>query len=335
MSIDKYSVKLREIENKFHMYSQDLDSIINEQFSAVHRTVITKGLLVNPTPYYYERMGAKVNGKVLQAPIISNDCMKYHYDSDDRLIIIEEYSTFLKKFQLTELYLYNELTERLRLSSERPAALSVFDNAFSNTQLCLVFAGRNGFIAEEFIYDKDVLTEIKISRGCDSFDIKTEIHKFLYESKKLIQIERICQNGYRELKYTTKKPDFSKIKEYIYISLKKLIAEYDGDFSSFGIEGFIDQHIPMLCVCFTNEENPRDLIAEWNSEMHDVQVYDWQLNDSQEKKCAKITAEIIVALVEEGVLKDKQIYFHQNQVCAAQLYSGVKTVFKKAGISVM
>lgn len=64
--------------------------------------------------------------------------------------------------------------------------------------------------------------------------------------------------------------------------------------------------------------------------MHDLQLYDWQFNDSQEKKCVKIIGEIIVQLVEEGLLKDKQIYFHQSQVCATQLYSGLKTVFKKA-----
>ena len=277
-------------------------------------------------------MGNKVNGKILQDSIISNDCMKYHYNSENRIVMVEEYSVFLGKFQIVELYFYDDLTERLRLSSGMLALLSVFDNSFSNTKLNLTFAECNGYIVEEFVYDEDVLTEIKITQSKVNSNNQNEVHKFVYENHNLIQIERICQNGYRELSYTTKKPNFNKIKEDIYNTLKRTIVDYTGAFTAFGIEGFIDQQQPMLCVCITNKNQPSDLIADWNVEMQDLQLYDWQFNDAQEKKCAKIIAEIIVALVEEGLLKDKQIYFHQSQVCAAQLYSGVKAVFKKANL---
>ncbi len=334
MSIEKYLTQLNEIENKYNAYKQDIDNIIDTVSAAIHHTVITKGEIANPTPYYYERMGNKVNGKVIQAPIISNDCMKYHYDSENRIVMVEEYSVFLGKFRITEIYFYNELTERLWLSSGSLAVLSVFDNAFSNTQLYLAFAGRNGYIVEEFIYDKDMLAEIKISRSKASPNDQVEIHRFIYESQKLIQIERICQNGYRELCYTTKKPNFNKIKEDIYNKLKNMIADYKEDFTSFGIEGFIDQQQPMFCVCFTDDVQPSDLIADWNVEMFDVWVYDWQFNDAQEKKCIKMIGEIIIEFIETGRLKDKNIYFHQNQVCVTQLYAGTKTLFKKAGIRV-
>lgn len=333
-SVERYIEQLNEIEAKFNGYKQDLDNIIFKVSSMVSRTVITNGEIVNPTPYYHERMGNKLNGKIIPSPIISNDCMKYHYDSENRIIMIEEYCVSLKRFQIIELYFYNDLTERLRLSSGMLASLSVFDNSFSNTQLNLVFAGRYGFIVEEFIYDGDVLNEIKITRSEAKTDSQTEIHKFVYRNHMLIQIERVCQNGYRELNYTTKKPNFNKVKEDTYKALKRIITDYTGDFTAFGIEGFVDQQQPMLCVCFTNENEPSDLIADWDAEMHDLQLYDWQFNDSQEKKCVKIIGEIIVQLVEEGLLKDKQIYFHQSQVCATQLYSGVKTVFKKANMTV-
>lgn len=333
-NIENYLEQLNEIEIKFYDYKQNLEKVIEQVSSAIVRTVITKGEIVNSTPYYQERMGYKLNGKIISSPIISNDCMKYSYDNENRIIMVEEYSVFLKKFQIIELYFYNGQTERLRLSSGVLAVLSVLDNSFSNTQLNLAFAGRNGFIVEEYIYDEDVLTEIKITRSKEKSDNKTEVHKFVYEDHKLIQIERVCQNGYRELKYTTKKPDFSKIKEYTYKALKRIIADYSGSFTAFGIEGFVDQQQPTLCVCLTKENEPSDLIADWDAEMQDLQLYDWQFNDSQEKKCVKIIGEIIVQLVEEGLLKDKQIYFHQNQVCATQIYSGLKPVLKKANIAV-
>lgn len=334
MSLDMYLEQLKETENKFNIYKQDLENIIDKVSSSIAYTVITKGKIANPTPYYYERMGNRVNGKIIHAPIVSNDCMKYHYDSQNRVIMVEEYSVFLRKFELTELYLYNELTERLWLSSGRLARVFVFDHAFSNTHLCLSFAGSNGYCVEEFVYDGEILTEIKIGHSKASPDNSTEVHRFLYESKKLIQIERVCQNGYKELRYTTKKPNFNKMKEDTYNSLKNLITDYKGDYTSLGIEGFIDQQQPMFCVCFTGDNKPSDLIADWNTEMYDIWVYDWQLNDAQEKKCVKIIAEILVELVNEGLLKDKQIFFHQNQVCVTQQYSGAKSVFKKANLSV-
>lgn len=334
MSIENYWIQLKEIENNFNKYKKDLDNIIEKVSSTIHHTVITKGKIANPTPYRSERMGNKVNGKVLQTPIISDDCMKYHYDSENRIIMIEEYNVYFKKFQIVEIYFHNELTEGLRLSCGILAVLSVFDNAFSNTQLYLAFAGYNGYRVEEFMYDGDNLSEIKASHSKNGADEQTEIHRFLYENRKLIQIERVCQNGYRDLEYTTKKPNFNKIREDVYNGLKKLITDYKGDFASLGIEGFIDQREPMFCVCFTEDNNPSDLIADWNVEMYDVLVYDWQLNDAQEKKCVRIIAEIIVELVKEGLLRDKKIYFHQSLVCVTQLYLGAKSVFKKAGINV-
>ena len=334
MFTEKYLDQLKEIEIKFHGYRQDLDRVISSVSSAIHHSVIIKGELANPTPYYSERMGTKLNGKVLQAPVISNDCRKYHYDSENRIILVEEYSTFLEKFRISDIYFYNELTERLHLSSDRLIRLFLFDHGFSDTEICLSFSESNGCCVEEFHYADGVLKEIQISRDAAAPENRTETHRFVYEGKTLVQIERLCQNGYRELIYTTKKPDFRKMKEDIYNNLKKLIVNYGASFSSFGIEGFIDQQQPMLCVCFTEDHTPGDMIADWNVKMHDVQLYDWQLNDAQKKKCAKIIAEVTVELAEEGLLKDKQIYFHQNQVCVTQIYSGVKALFKKAHVEV-
>ena len=341
MSIEKYWTQLEEVERKFCVYKRNIENIITTVLTASHHTVITKGVVANPTPSYYERMGHKLKGKILPILFVSDGCMRYHYDCENRIIMIEEYNGFLKRFRVAEIFLYHELTERLRLSGEVLAVLSVFDNAFSNTQLCLAYAGNNGHIVEEFIYAGDTLTEIEISRDYSPYDQNVsrhndsiERHKFFYEGQKLAQIERVCQNGYTELNYSTKTPKFNKIKEDTYNSLKELIANYEDNFASFGIEGFLDQQRPMICVCFTEDNDPSDLIADWNANMHDIWVYDWLFDDSQEKKCVKIIAEIIVELIDEGLLKDKQIYFHQNQVCVNHLYSGAKSVFSKANVSV-
>lgn len=68
--------------------------------------------------------------------------------------------------------------------------------------------------------------------------------------------------------------------------------------------------------------------------MNEIEVYNWQFNEEQEKKCVKMIAEIIISLVDEQILNNKQIYFHQNQVCVSQLYIGAKNVFKKNNLIV-
>lgn len=329
---DRYAEQLNKVESKFYEYKVDAEAIMKKVSEMVNRTVVTKGAIVNFTPFYEERLGSKLNGKVIDEPVMSNYCMKYHYDSNDRVVMVEEYSTFLKKFMTTEIYLYYDgCAEKLWFSSGVLARLFVFDNAFANTKLCFSFSShfQGGKVVEQFIYEDNVLKEINIGQNDGN-------HKdvFIYEEDKLIMIEHFYPNGNRRLRYTTKKPNFKKIQVDVEAQLENIIREQNGEYNAFGIEGFLDQQLPMMCVCFTKEEKPSDLIADWNVAMNNVKVYDWQFDENQEKKCVKMIAEIIVALADEGILSGKQIYFHQNQVCVSQLYSGTKSIFKKANISV-
>lgn len=136
MIIDKYISRLKDTENRFYEYEKALDSIIQTISEKTDHTVITKGAITNFTPYYEERLGDKLNGIILDSPIISDDCMKYHYDNENRIIMVEEYSAFLGKFCITEIYLYGKETEKLWLSCGILSRLFVFDNPFGNTSLC-------------------------------------------------------------------------------------------------------------------------------------------------------------------------------------------------------
>ncbi len=305
MSSGKYVTQLNKLKTKFEKYKQSLDEIIEKISSDIVYTVITKGPIANPTPYYNERLGYKLNGKVLRAPVESDDCRKYHYDDENRIIMIEEYSVFLQRFRIEEIFLYNEPVERLLLSSEDLAVLSIFDNPFGKTNTCLSYAGKNGTKVEEFTYDGDYVRDIKITY--DEKDEEAEFHKFFYDKTKLIQIDRICHNGYKETEYTTKKPNFKKIREEMYLNLKELIVNHEKEFLSFGVESFIDDINPLLYICFTDEMNPSSLIAEWGKEIYDIQIYDWFFNESHQKKCIKLIKEVIAELILDGILEDKQI----------------------------
>lgn len=329
MIIDKYLVPLKEVENKFDAYKKDIPAIIKKVSAVIAHTVITKGSIINFTPFYEERLGDKLNGKVLQTPVISDDCRKYHFDSSSRIVMTEEYSVFLQKFRVREIYFYHEFTEKLLVSGGRLERLFIFDHPFANTELCLSYAGIHGYAVEEFVYDGDILREINVGRNDGDYK-----ETFVYEKTKLVMIQKTFPSGAKRLLYTTKKPDFNKIRTDIYAALKKAIISHGDAFHAIGIEGFIDQQTPELCVCFTGEDQPDALIADWKTEMCSIEIYDWQLNPEQERKCVKIIAEILVELVNEGLLKDKEIFFHQHQECVSAFYPGAKSVFKKSGLPV-
>lgn len=332
MLISQYTEELKKIENRFYEYKKDAETIIRRTSEIIDCTVITKGAIADFTPFHEERMGFKLNGKIITQPIQSNYCMKYHYDSSGRIIMVEEYSVFLNRFMLTEIYLYgkdDDSAEKLFFSSGTLERLFVVDHAFGNTNRCLSFAERTGCAVEEFIYEEGVLKEINIGRNDGD-------HKdtFIYEKDKLNMIKHTWPNGNSKISYTIKKPNFKTIKSDIYNKLRRRIDEQSGKFKAVGLEGFLDQQPSAIYVCFTGEEHPGELIADWKTEMEEIRVYDWQFNNEQERKAVKIVAEIIVELVNEDILVDKEIYFHQNQVCVSKLYSGAKTVFKKAGLCV-
>lgn len=296
--MDAYLPRLHELEELFAYYKLHLGEMIVEQRKLIAQTIITKGPVANHTPYYHERIGLQVRSKPLKAVVTNRDCYLNHYDGEGRLMMVEEYVGFSDcPFQVTELYRYGDRAERLYLSSS--------------------FAGANGYIVEEFKYDGGMLMEVLIKRPTI-----TERHVFRYEAGKLVQILRVCENGYRELVYSTMKPDFERIRRELYTSLLALIKK-QGDVPAVGIEGFLDQSQPSVCVCFTRDADPPALIADWGFPMVNLSVYDYQFSDSQLRKCVKIIAEILILLVQEGYLGKKGIWFHQNQVCVTEEFSVV------------
>lgn len=330
--VEKYANELEKVESKFYEYKDHAENIIKEVSKTINRTVVTKGAIVNFTPFYSERLGSKLNGKIIAEPIDSNYCMKYHYDKNDRVVMVEEYSMFLKRFMMTEIYLYeNHYAQRLIFSSGVLSRMMIFDNPFANTNLCFSFSShpQGGKMMEQFVYEDNRLKTINFGRSEGNYQ-----ETFIYEKDKLIMIEQTNPHAKKRLLYTTKKPNFKKIQVAVAARLKHMIANQDNDFNALGIEGFLDQQPPMICVCFTKEEKPDDLIADWHVVMNDIVVYDWQFNEEQERKCIKMIAEIIVSLVDDGTLAGKLVYFHQNQVSVSRLYSGAKNIFKKANLNI-
>lgn len=330
-----YEKALLELKESFDSYMSNIEAIIADTKSRCVRNVITKNNYYNHTPFYWEIICGKYSSKVLKEPVKSDDCYIYWFDSNDRIILVENYTFVTDSFRICELYLYNDAgADRLYFSSEIFSRLDRFDHPFGKTECCLTYTGRNGYQVSEYIYESDLLIKIINCYGNEFSDFKAMHYDFIYENSKLIQIIREHRsNGYKQICYTTKRPDFEGIRQYIYSNLSEMIRN-EGEFSAIGIEGFIDQTLPEICVCFSRDEKPEESIADWKTDMKAIVFLDYQLTDTQEKKCVKLIAEILTRLAQEGSLKDKLIYFHQHQGPVSQYYSAARKVFKEAGIIV-
>lgn len=324
MGIEAYMSLLKAVKERFYEYRWNQEKILEQVRGQIAKTVISKGPIDEPSPYYWQRMGVKP-GKVMKAPVASDWCCRNHFDAQGRLILVEEFSVFLGCFELTEIHLYGDTHQMLQFSASGLTVLQEFAD-----DRMLAFAGSNGYIVEQVYRECGVPVEVRI--WCSIVDGE-EVHRFHYDGQKMALIERICENGYREVLYTTKKPDFTAIRGTVDAALRESIGR-QGDFVCLGIDGFLDQMQPMLCIWFSQEEATPELIADWGTEMIPVPVNDWMLSDAQLKKCVKLVAEILVELHREGLLAGKGIWFHQNQVCVCEGFAGARKVFRDAGLVV-
>lgn len=331
MNLAEYSAQLEYAENKFFEGKKNFDSIAAECRKRIKNTTVTNGEIANYFPYKSEMTGYKLNGTVINTPIESNYCMKYHYDDKNRIVMVEQYSVFLGRFMIVAIYFYNEdgSVEEQHQNSYDSYSVMTASNGLCDVVVSYSAVGKHEYPAvKKFNYENGVLKSVKDARSD-----KIYTYTFSYEKNKLTIIECSSSEGYNRVAYTTKKPNFKKIKESVYNQLKNEILQH-GDFRAIGIEGFLDQSNPDFCLCFESSDSPSDLLAEWDCKMIAIPICDFHFNEEQIKKSLKMIAEILVQLRDEGVIKDKAVYFHQNQVPVIRHYSSVKSIFKKAAMDV-
>lgn len=336
--LERNKERLWEIRARFHEYRQDLEGIIAGASSGTVRKVITRGEIMNPVPYYYERLGTDTSkGKILSRPVRSDECRRYSLDSLDRPVMTESYSTFSGRFTIDGLFLYRDdgMTEWLRLSGEGLAVLAVFDSGFSDTGLCLECAGENGFSCVEYVYDDGILRKIRdTSGGPDLTGCITITHEITYRGGRLSRIRKIWENGCSELEFTKKKPNLRKIRERAYGFIREAVTRHDGDFTAFGIDAFIGDLHPTVYINITDESSPKRYIFQWENEEVPLELYDYYFTEAQYGKCMMALTGMIIDLTREGLLKDKLIYFHESSECVTHMHPEVKKALDEAGITV-
>ena len=77
MRIGTYWDELQEIKRKFDAYQANSEAVLRRAAQQVCSSVITLGEIGTFRPFERERRGLKLDGKLIPAPVASEDCYLY------------------------------------------------------------------------------------------------------------------------------------------------------------------------------------------------------------------------------------------------------------------
>ena len=218
--IDKHI--LADLEEKYADKKNRFDEVLSLLCSKTVKTSYSKGILHDVLPYEHELSGFKVNGKVIENEIMSDNCYRYSYDDMGRVILAENMSSFLGKFYYSEMYFYDD---------DSITTMYWADNNLYNITLYHMREGRledqyvvarYGSSYSKYIYENDLLTSI------DEYRDGEKEQKLFYYNKdgNLLKIIRSCANGYTEVVFSTQKIQYKKLEERLYNELLESFSEF-------------------------------------------------------------------------------------------------------------
>lgn len=213
---------LADLEEKYAEIKNEFDEVLFQLRSKTVKTVYSKGILHNILPYENELTGYKVNGKIIEKEIINDNCYRYSYDEKDRVILVENMSSFLGKFHYSKMYFYDD---------DSITTMYWADNDLYNITLYHMREGRledqyvvarYGSSYSKYIYENDLLTSIDEYRNG-----KKEQKLFYYKDNgDLLKIIRSCENGYTEVRFTSQKIQYKKLEERLYNEFIDVFSEF-------------------------------------------------------------------------------------------------------------
>lgn len=296
--------------------------------------IISKGYMYNVFPYEVERMGYKLNGKRKEKFEMKDSFLRYGFDSQGKIRIIENASKFLNEVHDFEIYDYEEdAIYSYVCNSGNMVNVGFTKMNGKKAQERYTYASR-GICYERYSYDSERLTKIYIEqKSHTNDDISEEWNNFIYsETGKLLLIQRECSNGYTENRYADKKIKWKEMREDIQSEFTKHISEiysiYGCDkVTKLGVYLLISDLSPTIMLSFDTEIAENELIGDWSHCYYkEIQVADIPLDEAQKEKTRKIVAEILFDLLEKHIVKNVRIAFGEEDL---NLISCGKTTYRR------
>lgn len=265
-----------ELEAEFKKIKTEFSNLLAKTQEKSQKTIITKGKMFNVLPFENELIGYKLNGKEIAEPVFKNDCYKYHFDEQNRVILVEEMSENTKKFYYRTFYHYGEnfiQTQRWGYDELYNVTHYLFENEKVTKKLFFTEEDKSFW---DYQYSDNQLISIKVSYLDKNFEPipNVDLFQFYYEknSNILQSIIRkdITTNG-SECVYTTKKVNFKQLEIQITDWIRQNIAKFSKENPS-------EKVCILGILCYAGFGKVDMTLEVDNQEFYDTPA-DWKYND--------------------------------------------------------
>lgn len=312
-----------QLKNEYEHMEKSYKLRINLYKKNASKKCYNKGYLLDVLPFEHELSGYKLLKKPLQRMVMENDHMIYYFNKDDKLCLVEEASTFLRKIEYYTLYDCHE-NYILKCQCQSDELTNVSKYFFENGKISEgYFYSKNGYIYEQYVYDGEKLE--KIIYSCFDHEHETvfnyENYFYYNEKNNLKLIQKVHSNGYKVNIYANMKVNFKKLKAYLYETLKENISSFfdshdKENVETLGIRLWIDDLEPMLDVNYRIVGDKNFSVYEWSfSCVSNIQITNVPLDNSQQDKIIPLIYEILVELIESETIQSGikvKVFFHNE-----------------------
>ncbi|GAA0077048.1 hypothetical protein UT300005_14260 [Clostridium sp. CTA-5] len=287
-------IKYKAAKNNFSKIMADV------QLKCVS-TVISKGVLYNVLPYENELNGDKVKGKKIAEPICKNDCYRYSFDEQGRIILVEEMSEFLGHFHYATMYFYHDdMIETMYWDADTLYNFTVYLLG-ENGPIEVYFCSDKSEVYKKYYYENACLMKIASKTKRDTIEIGIDFN-FFYKSNGILQkIIRSWDSGGTEVVYTTDKINYKRLEQRLLNEMEKSIlgfTEQNSDkkitlmaFMCYPGHGYLSLSAD-TCDC-VDKDSP----ADWEYvDFASSNLVDIPLDDKEEEKVLTTIAKVADAI---------------------------------------
>lgn len=341
-----------ECKKKYNGFAENYMEKVEEQRTLICKQIKVKGQKYNVIPYRQERLGNKLNGKIVDEIEMKDGYCVYGFDEEGRIRLIERACTSFKNFYDFECYDYigDKIYEYLcSLISSVRVGINIFEG--DKIKETYTIYEKNRWSYDNYIYDKEFLSRIDVSVLDIYGKIRKWHEKFFYDDKKKVIVIQQEENGHRLNRFCYKKMNYKKMEGILKEQIKEscqMIYQESNSIQIDSIEIAVDSvyEIPMLNIKYMHEKNRQKAEKVSNITENEIVLQKFPLDDFEMEAVINSVLKVIVSLWEENVLyedvqvkvikegvtilenenklprwlkNNSQIYFNEGKICYKNL----------------
>lgn len=295
-----------ELKTLYVKFEKDYEKKIEEQRKLMVKQVKTKGKKYSVIPYREERLGNKIRGKIVDEIEMKDDNYIYYFDDEDKIRLVEEASSFLKKIDSFECYDYynNKIYEyHGNFSSLSAIKLSLFDNG--KIQEKYVIYKPEHFAYEKYVYKDNILSRLDVCVLKTGRESHEWCENFYFDNDKLKLIQRV-DGIYKLNRYCDVKINYKKLDK----NLETQIVEiYQALYEKTKISSIliltihlnIDDRNPNIDLFF-EIDNEEYILQEKN--LNKIPLREFPLDSQEKQKILDSVLKTLVRLWDKKILEE-------------------------------